>query len=147
MNDVALVYDLLTDELEFVEDDIIILTDDFTGLEIFRNLRHDVATRDNILYYLDWLVTYAQPGDRLWFSFSGHGKQIQDWDGDEFDGFDESLVASDMKLVVDDEIVAILKKLPPGACLTGFIDACHSGTGKFDDVFFPSLFFFSFSII
>lgn len=81
----------------------------------------------------------AQKGDRLWFSFSGHGTQVEDWDGDEFDGFDESLVASDLQLVIDDEIAAILSQLPPGARLTGLIDACHSGTSTFHDFISPPL--------
>lgn len=131
MNDIALVFDLLTHEFRFANEDIMILADKETGLEHFPNLRHYDATSASIVAALKWLAIDAQPGDRLWFSFSGHGVQLQDQDGDEFDGMDEALLGSDMVNIVDDDILAILEKIPPGARLTGLIDACHSGTSKF----------------
>lgn len=131
MNDVALVYDLLTTELGFDGNNIVILTDHDTCLENYPKLTHRHPTRANILLWLDWLVSRAQSGDSLWFSFAGHGSQVSDKNGDEHDGFDEVLVCSDEKFIIDDEIFSILKKVPPGARLTGLIDACHSGSGKF----------------
>lgn len=137
MNDVALVYDLLTNELGFDSKNIVILTDEITCLEKFPKLTHRYPTKTNILKWLNWLVDGAQAGDSLWFSFSGHGIQLPDNDDDEFDGFDEALLSSDMEPVIDDEIFSILKKLPPGARLTGLIDACNSGTGTFDACLAP----------
>jgi hypothetical protein len=42
-----------------------------------------------------WLVQEAQPGDELFFSYSGHGSSRTDVDGDEVDGMDEVIVPMD----------------------------------------------------
>lgn len=58
--------------------------------------------------------------------------QVQDLDGDEEDGLDETLMPMDFEEVghiVDDEIHNILVKgLQAGSSLTSVIDTCHSGT-------------------
>ena len=46
-------------------------------------------TRANILAAMKWLVADARPGDSLFFHYSGHGAQTQDWSGDEADGYNE----------------------------------------------------------
>jgi hypothetical protein len=38
-------------------------------------------TRRNILNALGWLVSDAQPGDSLFFHYSGHGSQVRDYNG------------------------------------------------------------------
>lgn len=47
-------------------------------------------TKQNILNAVKWLVSDAKAGDSLWFSYSGHGTQVVDTDGDEDDGYDEA---------------------------------------------------------
>jgi hypothetical protein len=53
-------------------------------------------------------------------------------DGDEEDGFDETLLPNDYKRageIVDDELNrAMVRPLPQGAVLHALVDACHSGT-------------------
>ena len=51
--------------------------------------------RDNIIKGLKWLVRDAEPGDHLFFQYSGHGTRIKDESGDEEDGFDTGLVPLD----------------------------------------------------
>ena len=46
-------------------------------------------TRANILAAMRWLVADARAGDSLFFHYSGHGAQTQDWSGDETDGYNE----------------------------------------------------------
>lgn len=79
-----------------------------------------------------WLVQGCQPGDSLVFHFSGHGSQQKNYNGDEIDGYDETLCPLDFEtqgMIVDDEINAtIVRPLPRGAKLHAIIDACHSGT-------------------
>lgn len=62
----------------------------------------------------------------------GVESQVQDLDGDEEDGLDETLMPMDFEEVghiVDDEIHSILVKgLQAGSSLTSVIDTCHSGT-------------------
>jgi hypothetical protein len=48
-------------------------------------------TARNIKRGFEWLLDGAQPGDKLFFHYSGHGTQVKDSDGDEEDGFDEAL--------------------------------------------------------
>jgi hypothetical protein len=42
-------------------------------------------TRHNILESMRWLVYGAQPGDSLFFHYSGHGGSVRDKSGDEVD--------------------------------------------------------------
>lgn len=79
-----------------------------------------------------WLVAGCRPGDSLVFHYSGHGSQQRNYNGDEVDGFDETLCPLDFEtrgMIVDDEInETIVRPLPRGAKLHAIIDACHSGT-------------------
>lgn len=91
------------------------------------------ATRKNILDACRWLVGGAQPRDALFFHFSGHGSQVEDEDGDEEDGYDETIVPYDHSKsgqIVDEELwKCLVEPLPEGARLTSIMDCCHSGTG------------------
>lgn len=54
---------------------------------------------------MQWLVRDARPGDSLFFHYSGHGGQAADLDGDEDDGFDETILPLDFKTageIIDD---------------------------------------------
>lgn len=94
------------------------------------------------------LINKAKPGDAAFFHVSSHGQQVMDLDGDEVDGYDESILPYDTKVVwsdgstddhmLDEEMGALLDKLrtklgPKGSVLVT-IDACHSGTGTRGDV-------------
>ena len=89
-------------------------------------------TRDNMLDAMEWLVEDVQPGDSLFFHFSGHGSQQQDLSGDEEDGLDETLQPCDFEEagdIVDDDLFEILvRPLAEGAKLTAILDCCHSGS-------------------
>jgi hypothetical protein len=90
-------------------------------------------TRSNILSAFDWLVEDVQPGDVLFFHFSGHGAQQKDPSFMEEDGYDETICPFDFDragMIVDDEIFdRIVAPLPSGVKLTAVMDCCHSGTG------------------
>eukprot|EP00568_Trieres_chinensis_P013222 CAMPEP_0183315588 /NCGR_PEP_ID=MMETSP0160_2-20130417/52295_1 /TAXON_ID=2839 ORGANISM="Odontella Sinensis, Strain Grunow 1884" /NCGR_SAMPLE_ID=MMETSP0160_2 /ASSEMBLY_ACC=CAM_ASM_000250 /LENGTH=69 /DNA_ID=CAMNT_0025481189 /DNA_START=47 /DNA_END=253 /DNA_ORIENTATION=+ len=63
-----------------------------------RVLTDDTAckpTRANIIGGMKWLVKNAAPGDSLFFHYSGHGGHVEDTDGDEADGQDETLIPID----------------------------------------------------
>jgi len=122
-NDVPLIERLLKEKLGYPADSI-------------RVLRDQDASRAAILASIDdWLVNGTQPGDRVYFYFSGHGLQVKDVSGDEEDGLDEALSTYDIaagdgdwtNVILDDEIDAMLAKLKDRA-VTIVIDACHSGT-------------------
>ncbi|KHD05467.2 hypothetical protein PN36_04910 [Candidatus Thiomargarita nelsonii] len=98
-----------------------------------RTLIDEQATRENILNSIDdWLIKETQHGDRVFFYYSGHGYYIWDDNGDETDGYDETLCPVETKItsetmIRDDEIEARLRRLE-GRKVTLVIDACHSGT-------------------
>ncbi len=98
-----------------------------------RTLVDEQATRENILNSIDdWLIKGTHPGDRVFFYYSGHGYYIWDDNGDETDGYDETLCPVETKItsetmIRDDEIEARLRRLE-GRKVMVVIDACHSGT-------------------
>ncbi|CAG8600243.1 3288_t:CDS:2 [Paraglomus occultum] len=91
-----------------------------------------IPTRSNIIAAMRWLVNNAAPNDSFFLHFSGHGGQKRDNDGDEEDGYDETIMPLDFQTageIVDDEMHAILvRPLPAGCRLTVIFDSCHSGT-------------------
>lgn len=87
-----------------------------------------------VLYVL--LMTWPSRHDSFFFHYSGHGGRVKDLDGDEDDGFDETIYPVDHKMypgesgqIIDDIMHDILvRPLPPGCRLTAVFDSCHSGT-------------------
>src|SRR5262245_2518651 len=61
------------------------------------------ATGKNIVAALKLLlIDSTRPGDQVFFYYSGHGTRIPDESGDEKDGMDEVIIASDVVPIVDD---------------------------------------------
>ncbi|WP_223645119.1 caspase family protein [Corallococcus sp. EGB] len=85
------------------------------------------ATRDRVLAELGEAATVLQPGDLLLLTYSGHGGQLPDMNGDEDDGLDETWCLYDGELV-DDEIYQAMTKLKAGVRVFMLSDSCHSGT-------------------
>jgi len=117
INDVNNIRDRLSKKYLF--EDIIIMTD-----------KTDVKpTKNNIVEGLKNLLSNNNPGDILFFSFSGHGTNTIDTSGDEKDGMDEMLVPLDMNCISDDEIKSIIQThLNKDVTLLALIDCCHSGS-------------------
>ncbi|XP_043715300.1 metacaspase-1-like isoform X2 [Telopea speciosissima] len=125
INDAKCMRHLLINKFNFPESSIIMLTEDETD-------PNRIPTKHNLRMALYWLVQGCQPGDSLVFHYSGHGSQQRNYNGDEVDGYDETLCPLDFEtqgMIVDDEINAtIVRPLPSGVKLHAIIDACHSGT-------------------
>ena len=118
INDVQQVKDVLQQYYGFEEGDVKLLLD-------------EDATRDGILAGLDWLVDGTQPGDVLVFHFSGHGSQVDDDSGDEWECRDEILVPYDHDWdnpLRDDDLKERFDQVHLDAALTFIGDSCHSGT-------------------
>lgn len=100
-------------------------------------LINEQASRDAILSAVDdWLIAGTGPGDRVLFTYSGHGYYVADQDGDEEDGRDEVLVPWDTTRSSDGEIGNLLRDdtlrerfdlLSDRETLV-LVDSCHSGT-------------------
>eukprot|EP01103_Thecamoeba_quadrilineata_P003924 TRINITY_DN13659_c0_g1_i1.p1 TRINITY_DN13659_c0_g1~~TRINITY_DN13659_c0_g1_i1.p1 ORF type:complete len:357 (-),score=64.43 TRINITY_DN13659_c0_g1_i1:80-1150(-) len=89
-------------------------------------------TRKNIEAACQWLVSDAVPGDSLFVHYSGHGGQQADEDGDEADGYDETILPLDFEksgMITDDELhELIVRPLKKGVQMTCIFDSCHSGS-------------------
>jgi len=103
----------------------VILTDD-------QQSPRSIPTRQNIIQAMHWLVKDAKPNDSLFFHYSGHGGQAKDLDGDENDGYDETIYPVDFRYnghILDDDMHAIMvAPLQSGVRLTAIFDSCHSGS-------------------
>lgn len=124
INDITIMNDILVNKMGF------------TDPKLIRMLTEQSATTANILERLEWLVDGAQPGDVLYFHYSGHGAQVTclDYDtNDEPDGMDEVIVPWDMDwrehIIKDNDFKRIFDKVPESVNLTVTLDCCHSGTG------------------
>jgi hypothetical protein len=90
-----------------------------------------LPTKNNILKWINWLVSENKPGEQLFFHYSGHGSYVTDTSGDEIDGRDECIIPCDYEksgYILDDELnERLVAKI--GKCyLFGVMDSCHSGT-------------------
>ncbi|KAJ9171150.1 hypothetical protein P3X46_014552 [Hevea brasiliensis] len=125
INDAKCMRHLLINKFQFPEDSILMLTEEETD-------PYRIPTKQNMRMALYWLVQGCQSGDSLLFHYSGHGSRQRNYNGDEVDGYDETLCPLDFEtqgMIVDDEINAtIVRPLPHGVKLHAIIDACHSGT-------------------
>lgn len=79
-------------------------------------------------------------GGLFFLSYSGHGGQVRDTNGDEraSDRRDETWVLFD-RMLVDDELFALWGAFRPGARVIVLSDSCHSGTVSRATAFEPSL--------
>jgi len=97
-----------------------------------RILTNRHATRNNIIAGLKWLIKGAKKGDRLVFTYSGHGSQVYDTSGDEPDRKDETICPHDYAttgMIKDDDLRDLFNNVPPGVNLDVVLDSCHAGTG------------------
>jgi metacaspase-1 len=85
------------------------------------------ATRANVLAELDSAASALSGGDILIVSYSGHGAQLPDVNGDEDDGLDETWCLYDGELL-DDELFRQWAKFDAGVRIVVFSDSCHSGS-------------------
>lgn len=104
------------------------------------------ATFDNIVRQITQLTNKTKKGDVVYLHFSAHGQPVEDLNGDEEDGWDESIVPIDaykiykkgiyegQKHLTDDLLNKYIKKLREKIGPSGFlyvvIDACHAGTSS-----------------
>jgi hypothetical protein len=123
LNDLRLIREYLTGYFGFAPEHII-------------ELKNNEATKDGILNHLQQMIRELNPGDILFFHYSGHGSYIPDRDFDEDDNKDEILCAYDIDWnnpIVDDDLHKIYSCVPKDATLVITMDCCHSGTNYRND--------------
>lgn len=130
VNDAWNMAEFLKSSWNYAKEDIMVLTDEPYNLKY-------MPTKRNILSALRWLVKDAQPGDSLFFHYSGHGGRIIDLDdrrvdGHRVDGFEKAIHPVDWEhageIVTEDLYDAMVKPLPTGCRLIALFDSCYSGT-------------------
>lgn len=90
------------------------------------------ATSERIRETLIGILDRAQSGDRVVWTYSGHGTWVPDKDGDEADQKDECIVPVDYRqagFITDDLIYRILSNhRRRGVQLLSVFDSCYSGS-------------------
>jgi hypothetical protein len=82
--------------------------------------------------FRQWLIRDTRAGDRIFFYYAGHGSYLRDDDGDEKDGYDETIVPYDATpngpgMIRDDQLSRWMAELA-GRRVVMVFDSCHSGT-------------------
>jgi hypothetical protein len=91
-------------------------------------LLNEQATAEAVTAALTGAAKKLRKGDILLLTYSGHGGQVKDTNGDEEkDRMDETWVLFNRQLV-DDELYDLWGKFKPGVRIFVLSDSCHSGT-------------------
>lgn len=122
VNDVRLMAEVLESSFGFPPEGIV-------------RLENAAASRRRILAALGRLRRRVAPGDRVVVHYSGHGSRMRDREGDEPDGWDETLVPADSgrsphpnRDVTDDELYLWLLEITAVTpYVTLLFDSCFSG--------------------
>jgi len=101
----------------------------FNNINILTDDTETKPNKSNILTELTKLLSNSNNNDLLFFSYSGHGSQLVDRNGDETDGLDEVMVPLDFNVITDDELKTVIQTyLKPNVTLFALFDCCNSGT-------------------
>lgn len=87
----------------------------------------DQATRTSVINHIESASQHLEPGDIFLVTYSGHGGQVPDQNGDEEDGLDETWCLYDGQLI-DDELHELWAKFKSKVRILVLSDSCHSGT-------------------
>jgi hypothetical protein len=124
VNDVKLMSSILQGKFGFPKENITLLED-------------EQASQQSILEAMENLIKTVGKDDIVVIHYSGHGSQMTDREGDEPDGYDETIVPSDSgrppknenRDITDDQIYENLLKISKSTpYITLIFDSCHSGT-------------------
>jgi hypothetical protein len=85
------------------------------------------ATAEALTSALEKASKKLESGNTLLLTYSGHGGQVPDANGDEKDRMDETWVLYNRQMV-DDELYSLFGTFKPGVRIAIFSDSCHSGT-------------------
>jgi hypothetical protein len=99
------------------------------GFSVGAKLLTRAATSHAVIAALEQAAKDLKKGDMLFLTYSGHGGQVTDLNGDEKanDRKDETWVLFDRQLV-DDELYELYGKFRSGVRIVVLSDSCHSGT-------------------
>lgn len=110
---------------EYDANDMFLITKS-EGIQASKLIR-DEASRDNVIFEIRKAASVLSPNDLFIISYSGHGGQLPDVNGDEDDGMDETWCLYDGQLV-DDELSLLWSTFKKDVRILVVSDSCHSGT-------------------
>ncbi|MDQ2962405.1 MAG: caspase family protein [Pseudomonadota bacterium] len=87
----------------------------------------EAATAEAVANAILGAAKTLKSGDLFFLTYSGHGGQVDDTNGDEKDRMDETWVCYDRQFV-DDELYELWGKFRSGVRIGVLSDSCHSGT-------------------
>ncbi|XP_076916151.1 metacaspase-9-like [Bidens hawaiensis] len=119
INDVLAMRKVLIDRFGFEPSSIQLLTDASDSLIM--------PTGAKIKEALNRMVDEAEPGDVLYFHYSGHGTRIPSNRRVHPFHQDEAIVPCDFNLITDVDFRNLVNRVPKGATFTILSDSCHSG--------------------
>ena len=124
INDVYNIKQVLTEQYDYLENNITILTDE-------SEIKPTTANIINKLYELA-IETKTKPDiEEIFVSYSGHGYYIRDSSGDEKDNKDEVIIPlnySRAGVISDDMLNNIFSLINPNTRTIALFDCCHSGS-------------------
>ncbi len=85
------------------------------------------ATYSRVVQEIGKAAKVLGAGDMLFLTYSGHGGQVPDANGDEDDGYDETWCLYD-RMLIDDELSQLWSQFGAGVRILALSDSCHSGT-------------------
>ncbi|MCX4243082.1 caspase family protein [Paraliomyxa miuraensis] len=85
------------------------------------------ATSEAVIRAISGAAHSLRAGDILLITYSGHGSQVPDTNGDEPDGQDETWCLYD-RMLLDDELYSLWAQFEAGVRIFVLSDSCHSGT-------------------
>jgi hypothetical protein len=133
-NDAKELKELLTsEEYGFAPERVKVLLDDDAGACEGEKTRSKGTSRAGLVraLYDVAFMSWQEALDVAVVSFSGHGSQKTDEDGDEADGLDEGICPSDVQtsgMILDDELLSIFSRFNPRTQVYVVFDCCHSGS-------------------
>jgi metacaspase-1 len=99
------------------------------GFHVAPSLLTDQATSEAVTLAIKDAARKLKSGDLFFLTYSGHGGQVKDTNGDEADNdrMDETWVLFDRQFV-DDELYDLWRQFKRGVRILVLSDSCHSGT-------------------
>lgn len=127
IDDIVNMRNALIDAYSYSANNIVMLRDDISSAA-----SATLPTRSNILAQLAALVQQSSQLEEMWVHYSGHGSYVQDRNGDEIaSGRDSTIVPCDFLqsgFIIDDELLALLKRVHPSCRVILLFDSCFSGS-------------------
>jgi len=91
------------------------------------SLINEEVTYSNVVGKISLIASKLKPNDEVVITYSGHGGQVYDKDGDELDERDETLCFYDGQ-VNDDTVKSLFGRFPKDVNVIFISDSCHSQT-------------------